>query len=575
MAGRLSLVTASNSMTQQPQISEEQAPPSASRQSRASIIETWFEAHNDLAVATIVVAGFLLRLWIAHGTFLNPDEALHFRAANTPSWWLTYQRSLGIAHPPLLVFLLHFWRAFGMSELVLRLPSVIAGTLFCLIFYAWVANNFSRTAAWVSLIFVSLLPPMVELSAELRHYALLLVFCAGALYFLDKALSRNSVWRMSVSLLCLYLALLSHYSAVLFAAWLAVYALVRLRSSSPSARVLITWSAGQVGALGISLFLYEVYISGLSRAFSGSNVLHGFMQDAYLLNSYYQPHRDNPLLFIFARTGGVFQFLFGQLAVGDVMFPLFIAGIVLLITSKPDPTKPPITFRPLGFLLVIPFIINCAAALAGIYPYGGTRHSVFLAMFAIPAIGVSIAKITGERVAYGTVAALIVVIISNLFGAPHRPYIPRADQNIAYMNQAIAFIGSQIPTTDPIFADNQAALMLGHYLCHQRPVPFDRPIAGFLTLQCDSHTIIGTEGSTNRFTTENFFPKWNELLRTHDDLKSGRPVWVVQMGWDIALARELQTKFPQYPNLNVRYFGRNITIFKLIVGEQENFPTVQ
>src|SRR3989454_12136364 len=236
MAGRLSWKTASNSMTQQPQISEEQAPPSASRQSRASIIETWFEAHNDLAVATIVVAGFLLRLWIAHGTFLNPDEALHFRAANTPSWWLTYQRSLAIAHPPLLVFLLHFWRAFGMSELVLRLPSVIAGTLFCLIFYAWVANNFSRTAAWVSLIFVSFLPPMVELSAELRHYALLLVFCAGALFFLDDALSRNSAWRVSVSLLCLYLALLSHYSVVLFAALFAVFFLVGSSSFCSSCR---------------------------------------------------------------------------------------------------------------------------------------------------------------------------------------------------------------------------------------------------------------------------------------------------------------------------------------------------
>src|SRR5438093_11147098 len=140
------------------------------------------------------------------------------------------------------------------------------------------------------------------------------------------------------------------------------------------------------------------------------------------------------------------------------MFPLFIAGIVLLIRSKPYPTKPRITSRWLGFLLVIPFIINCAAALAGIYPYGGTRHSVFLAMFAIPAIGVSIAKITGERVPYGTVAALILVIIANLFRAPHRPYIPRADQNIAYMNQAIAFIGSQIPTTNPIFDHNQSAL---------------------------------------------------------------------------------------------------------------------
>src|SRR5947209_18410652 len=168
------------------------------------------------------------------------------------------------------------------------------------------------------------------------------------------------------------------------------------------------------------------------------------MQDAYLLNSYYQPHRDNPLLFIFARTGVVFQFLFGQLAVGDVMFPLFIAGIVLLITSKPDPATR-ITSRPLGILLVMPFVINCAAALAGMYPYGGTRHSVLLAMFAIPAISVSIAKITRERVAYSSAVALIVDIVSNLFGAPHRPYIPRADQHRAYMNQAIAINDPQMP----------------------------------------------------------------------------------------------------------------------------------
>jgi dolichyl-phosphate-mannose-protein mannosyltransferase len=553
---------------------EGQASAQARTRLDPSTSERWLEIQQSLIAAIILVAAFLFRLWTTHGTFLNPDEALHFRAANTTSWDMTYHRSLGIAHPPLLVFLLHFWRLFGLTELMLRLPSVIAGTLFCWIFYRWVANNFSRAAVWISLVFVSFLPPLVELSAELRHYALLLVFCAAALYFLDQALSRNSVSQMAVSLLCLWLALFSHYSAILFAAWLGIYALVRFLSRRPSAKLIVVWVAGQLGALVICWFLYVVYISGLSRAFSGSNVLHGFMQDAYLLNSYFQPPRDNPVLFIFARTGGVFQFLFGQLVLGDLMFPLFVAGIVLLITSKAGAAPSTITPRRLGFLLVVPFALNCAVALAGIYPYGGTRHSVFLVIVAIPAISVALAKIVRQNNVYAITTAVAIVLISNIFGTPHRPYILRADQSIAHMNQAIAFIDNGIPAGEPLFADNQAALMLGHYLCHGRPVPFDRPIAGFLTLQCDSHTVIGTGGSTNRFTTENFFPKWNELLRTHD-LKAGEGVWVVQMGWDIALARDLQTKFPQYHDLNVRYFGRNITIFKLIVGEQESVPAAQ
>jgi len=68
-------------------------------------------------VAALVVAvGFLLRLRLASKTFLNGDEALHFMAANQPSWKLTYQASLTISHPPLLIFVLHLWRVFGTSE---------------------------------------------------------------------------------------------------------------------------------------------------------------------------------------------------------------------------------------------------------------------------------------------------------------------------------------------------------------------------------------------------------------------------------------------------------------------------
>jgi uncharacterized membrane protein len=94
----------------------------------------WLQNHADLAALFITLLGFLARLWTASGTFLNPDEALHFRLANQVSLNLAYKASLTSAHPPLLIFLLYYWRALGASELWLRLPSVLAGAVFCWIF---------------------------------------------------------------------------------------------------------------------------------------------------------------------------------------------------------------------------------------------------------------------------------------------------------------------------------------------------------------------------------------------------------------------------------------------------------
>jgi hypothetical protein len=79
----------------------------------------------------LLVTGLTVRLWHASGTYLNPDEALHFFVANQTTWGRTYQESLILAHPPLLIFLLHAWRNLGTSEWMLRLPSILAGTASC------------------------------------------------------------------------------------------------------------------------------------------------------------------------------------------------------------------------------------------------------------------------------------------------------------------------------------------------------------------------------------------------------------------------------------------------------------
>ena len=87
-------------------------------------LEHQFESDSNLAAGFVLLLAFLLRLWKASGTFLNPDEAMHFLAANKPSLAEAYRASLNLAHPPLLILLLNLWRRLGTSELFLRLPSV-------------------------------------------------------------------------------------------------------------------------------------------------------------------------------------------------------------------------------------------------------------------------------------------------------------------------------------------------------------------------------------------------------------------------------------------------------------------
>src|ERR1700734_1810300 len=261
----------------------------------ASSGESRPQDRTDLAAAFILLFGLLARIWAASGTFLNPDEALHFRLANQPSWLLAYRQSLTASHPPLLTFILYFWRMLGTSELWLRMPSIFAGVAFCWMFYKWLRNVAGDLAGLIALIFVSFLPPVILLSAEIRQYALLLAFLASALYFLDDSFAKNSLGRMVAFSLCLYLAMLSHYSAFWFAAALGIYALIRLFSERFSPALKTTWAIGQIGALALAIFLYKSHISKLGVGESRT-ALQGWMSDFFLRRSYFDAAHDNPLL---------------------------------------------------------------------------------------------------------------------------------------------------------------------------------------------------------------------------------------------------------------------------------------
>jgi len=508
----------------------------------------------------LLAAGFAVRIWHASGTYLNPDEALHFFVANKTSWWLTYRASLNVSHPPLLIFLLHIWRALGTSELTLRMPSILAGTVFCWFAYRWLAMLFDQGVAWIGFVLLLFLPSSIDLSTEVRQYALYLAFAMGSAYFLERALAKNSVPPMLMSGTLLWLAIGSHFSAFLFAASLGVYAIVRMVKERPPLKIFAAWEAGQIVALGICYFLYVTQLSRIGQAYGGTKATQGWMGNAYLGNSYFVPGKINPLLFTFARTGGVFQYLFHQSVIGDVAYLLFVIGMVLVFRSPSSAGRP--TSRQIGLLLSLPFGVNCVAAVARLYPYGGTRHCSFLFPFAVAGIGVALAWLVRNHIALGMTVALLVALLCNVFPSKRLPYISPESQRKANMTAAIQFLRNA-PSAEPIFVDNQTHVTLAHYVCDQRPIEPNHSVVGFVSYECDGHRVIASTTTFN-FTARTFYQQWQSMVTMYR-LPPGEKVWVAQMGWSIQLAPEL-ANFPEL-HLHPLYFGDNLQIFDFTVGQ--------
>ena len=550
-----------------PQLEEIQTPPGRRSAAIFTRMDDSLARRSDLWAYAFLCTGFLARIWHASGTFLNSDEVMHFAAANQTSWLQTYKVSLAISHPPLLIFLLHIWRGLGTSELMLRMPSILAGMAFCWFTFRWAQMLFEKSVAWIMYAFVLFLPSSIELSTEIRQYALFLAFSMASAYLLEVALAENSAGKMLLCGACLWLAIGSHFSAFLFAPALGIYTIWRMLSQRPAPRIISTWIFGQVVACTLCVFFYFSQIRRLSQYFGGQDATQAWMGNAYLSHSYFIAGKVNPLVFIVGRTVGVFQYVFRQLAVGDIAFVFFIIGVVFVFRSKPVTSR--VSSRQLGCLLLIPFAVNCAAAMVRAYPYGGTRHSCMLLPFALAGVSVVLNQLLKSKLSSGVGVALIISLFCRFTSAKELPYVAPDAQRSSNMRAAMEFI-HQLPANQPIFADVQTNLLLGHYLCHQKPFAPDRSIEGFVTYQCGGHRVIA---STTRyiFTAKSFYDQWQEMVAKFH-LQPGSKVCVAQMGWYTYVAFEL-ANFPEF-RLAPHYFGPQIQIFDLSVGQSMPDPNL-
>jgi uncharacterized membrane protein len=133
------------------------------------------------AILALIVVGLGLRLLVTRSIWL--DEAISIRQAKLPFSDMIASLAAKDVHPPLHHAVL--WLAvqqFGTSELVVRLPSIIAGTLLIPTLYGAGRDLYDRRVGLVAAAFGTVAPITIWYSQEARMYAMFMLFSLIAVW---------------------------------------------------------------------------------------------------------------------------------------------------------------------------------------------------------------------------------------------------------------------------------------------------------------------------------------------------------------------------------------------------------
>jgi hypothetical protein len=395
--------------------------------------------------------------------------------------------------------------------------------------FLWIRKVASGTAACFGLATFLFAPSLISLSAEIRQYSFLLLFCACCLYWLELALRNDgthSVRWMALSSAALYLALLTHYSGMIFATAVGFYGLLSLIRQKWPASLTSAWILGQAGALAICVFLYESQISKLRASGMPSEIA-----ATWLRSSIFQSGQSHLASFVWNNTLRLFRYFFTHGTVGVIGFCLFLFALVALLWTYKT-KEPQSCNRELATLLAAPFLITLALAIVGFYPYGGTRHDVLLVIFAISGIAIAFDRLPlgGSGDTAQLVKAVLLasaMLICNFYPSPSGPYIRPRNQRRESMHKAISYLGSLPPGT-VLLTDAQGSMVLNYYLCNQMmALPFTAE-KRFLKLRCGKYYVLTSMAMQAGFDRDRF-PEflsgaWQENTKT-------TTLYLFQSGW--------------------------------------------
>ncbi len=308
-------------------------------------------------MAALALAGFFLRFRGAAAYWLNPDEGMFLYAADRATLPAMLQAVNFQGHPPLFYLLLRGMLLFSGDVAWLRLLPVAAGTAAIPVAWHLARGAGGAAAGLAAAAIMAFAPGAVTVSQLLRPYALLVLWLLSAFRHLSRYLERRAARDLALYALFLCLALVTHYSATVVLAGLGLFLLVLLAGGAFSRREVPALAAAHAPSLVLAAALY-------AWQFAPRGSPAAAIPSMRFLSEWYIRRPSDAWRLTIAALG----YMYGAKAAWAALAGI-AAGLVLARR------------RGESAAWGLPLSVLAAAllfSLAGWYPYGGSRHSVYL-----------------------------------------------------------------------------------------------------------------------------------------------------------------------------------------------------
>lgn len=216
--------------------------------------DTYAHKAHMAIVTAIIVLGVLLRVYQIESE-LEVDELFSVKTVSS-SWSHLIDASIKDRnHPPLHHVLLFFWiKAFGNSEISVRVVSVLASAVFLFVLHRVASRITTHSAALFVLLIGAISPFFVYYGQQARVYSLVTCFATLSFYFLMKSQEKpdSPRWKVLYGISCAALIYSQYMSVLIIGPQLFAIAAFKLHDKGK----LIVY--GLTGTLSILIWLYIV-----------------------------------------------------------------------------------------------------------------------------------------------------------------------------------------------------------------------------------------------------------------------------------------------------------------------------